>query len=60
MELLNGGMDYGDLSCEEYWAGVSIAFGGSSFYVTALFEPFGVIGSFLAGSVATIADLNCD
>ena len=60
MEIIEGGeMDYGDLTCEEFWAAASIAVGGASFYATALFGPFGALGAFIAGAATTIAGMNC-
>jgi hypothetical protein len=61
MEYLQGGdMDYGDMSCEEFWAAASIAAGAVSWYAAAVFGPIGALIAYGASVGATVAGMNCD
>lgn len=59
MEVLQGGIDYGDASCGEFWAGVSIGFGAASWYATAVLGPAGGVAMFVGSGVASLAGLAC-
>ncbi|QXP63260.1 hypothetical protein [Polaribacter sp. HaHaR_3_91] len=54
-----GKVDYGDMTCSEFWTAASIAAGGASWYATAVFGPIGGVGMFLVSVAASIKGASC-
>jgi len=60
VNLQGGNTDYGDMSCEEFWAGVSIAAGALSWYAAAIFGPIGALVTYGVSVAASVGGMNCE